>query len=664
MFSLFSPFRLSSQAKIAATTEEDELKNREDYFDGNEDNEENATPYKPKSKSVEGNHNKLTPVIFWEPGAIDYRDPLTEQQLNAYSRDFKARNVSGSFFYEPKAGTVLPAGTHVLTVTFVPDKIHKYGSVTVTKDIVVNKIKPKLSWSFPYEEILLGTLLGEEHFNVTSELEGGSFVFSHYRGMFLQIGKHTITAEYEPSELYKCNFTRSYISVVFHVVGTYVPIVWRIPFSAESYSYFTKHIEDLADAATGNFVVASPPRAKTPVAMASGERTGSRHGLKRNRRKEQPDPSTPTAAAAAAAAAESPGASSAPASPSRAFSPECKVIATVLPNAKRNSAIFEGAPIIYPDPLPSWLFKAEAVFFNGETQESEHVEGRFEYDPPEGTRLPAGTYEIALTFYPQNIAKYRATTATRTVTVLKSPVALDWPAPVGMTEGAVLDEHALTCVCVQGLPGTFTYDPPAGAALAEGQHTLQVRFDPEDCANYHPGCTTTPFLVRPKRQVQINWAEPPDIVHPFPLSILQLNASSRGMYRGRFEYSPPAGTVLDAGTHMLSVTFYPELPTVAVKTVQVPIVVHQGLSRLIWNTPEPLRDGQGLYDDSLNCKCSNLRGGTYIYDPPKGTTLSTGTYRVFCKYIPDNPNYLETETYVNIQVLPKAVRVQSKYYVA
>ena len=409
--------------------------------------------------------------------------------------------------------------------------------------------------------------------------------------------------EYEPSEQHRANYSRGYASVTFEVVGVHVPIVWKIPFCADSYSHFTKHVVDMVEAST--LVVSTPP----PALPVREEVTLSR-GSQRKRKKQREEEDA-RAAAAAQAADEA----------AREFTADCAVVVTSLPSRRRSSAFTAGAPIIYPEPLPAWLFQAEAVFFNAEAQESVYVAGRFEYDPPEGAQLPAGDYNIQLTFYPDDISKYRVTTDSRKVSILKSPVPLEWPLNIGMTDGAILDDRSLNCTNLLNLPGKYTYTPGFGETLPEGRHMLSVRFDPDDSCNYHAASTSIPFQVRHKKIPNIFWAEPPDIVHPFPLSRLQLNVACRGggFYRGVFEYEPDFGTVLDAGVHTLKVTFYPELRTVAVVTASVPLVVHKGLSRLVWNTPEPLIDGQGLYDDVLTCKCTNLKGGKFVYDPPKGT---------------------------------------------
>ncbi len=62
----------------------------------------------------------LTPVITWaNPSPIGYGTALGGTQLNATAA-FGGSAVAGSFVYTPPAGTVLPVGTHTLSVLFTP----------------------------------------------------------------------------------------------------------------------------------------------------------------------------------------------------------------------------------------------------------------------------------------------------------------------------------------------------------------------------------------------------------------------------------------------------------------------------------------------------------------------------------------------------------------
>jgi hypothetical protein len=75
---------------------------------------------------------KATPILTWgTPADITYGTALSGAQLNA------SASVGGSYVYTPAGGTVLPAGTHTLSVIFTPSDSANYASITTTVDIDV-----------------------------------------------------------------------------------------------------------------------------------------------------------------------------------------------------------------------------------------------------------------------------------------------------------------------------------------------------------------------------------------------------------------------------------------------------------------------------------------------------------------------------------------------
>jgi hypothetical protein len=80
---------------------------------------------------------KATPTITWaNPAPITYGTALSSDQLNATA------SVPGTFVYTPVAGTVPPAGTDTLSVTFTPDSTNSvnYGPATSTVPITVGQV--------------------------------------------------------------------------------------------------------------------------------------------------------------------------------------------------------------------------------------------------------------------------------------------------------------------------------------------------------------------------------------------------------------------------------------------------------------------------------------------------------------------------------------------
>ena len=80
-----------------------------------------------------GSGTRITPTIAWAmPAPITNPTPLSATQLDATA------SVAGSFVYSPPAGTVLPAGTQTLSVTFTPTNASAYNQAQASVSITVN----------------------------------------------------------------------------------------------------------------------------------------------------------------------------------------------------------------------------------------------------------------------------------------------------------------------------------------------------------------------------------------------------------------------------------------------------------------------------------------------------------------------------------------------
>jgi sugar lactone lactonase YvrE len=126
------------------------------------------------------------------------------------------------------------------------------------------------------------------------------------------------------------------------------------------------------------------------------------------------------------------------------------------------------------------------------------------------------------------------------------------------------------------VPGAYVYTPPAGTVLTVGTHTLDVVFTPTNTSGY-TGATGSTTIVVTKATPILNWPTPAAIAVGTPLSGIQLDATAsfQGVsLPGTFTYTPPANTVLSAGTHTLSVLFTPTDTTdfnTATATVQIQV---------------------------------------------------------------------------------------------
>lgn len=141
----------------------------------------------------------------------------------------------------------------------------------------------------------------------------------------------------------------------------------------------------------------------------------------------------------------------------------------------------------------------------------------------------------------------------------KATPAITWPTPAAITSSTPLGAAQLNATA--NVAGAFAYTPAAGTMLSVGTQTLSVTFTPSNANAYNSATATVKITVNPASGTGANstpvitWAAPAAITNPAPLSATQLDATAN--VAGTFTYSPPAGTVLSAGTYTLATTFTP-----------------------------------------------------------------------------------------------------------
>ena len=121
-----------------------------------------STDYSTATAAVSITVNAATSNISWAaPAAINYGTALTAAQLNATS------TVAGTFSYSPAAGTVLKAGSQILSVTFTPTDSTDYSTATATVTLTVKQATPAITWTTP-SAIAYGTALSATQLDATS----------------------------------------------------------------------------------------------------------------------------------------------------------------------------------------------------------------------------------------------------------------------------------------------------------------------------------------------------------------------------------------------------------------------------------------------------------------------------------------------------------------
>jgi len=151
--------------------------------------------------------------------------------------------------------------------------------------------------------------------------------------------------------------------------------------------------------------------------------------------------------------------------------------------------------------------------------------------------------------------------------------------------------------------------------------------------------TTKPSLI--------TWNTPALIVYGTPLGDAQLNATAS--VPGVFTYTPPAGTVLHAGSQTLTVSFTPTDTTLPPTTWTVTLTVTQATPVVTWTPPAPIVYGTPLSSTQLRAR-ANVEG-TFTYDPPAGAVVGVGSQTLSATFTPaDAVDYTTVTRVVTLDV--------------
>jgi hypothetical protein len=197
-----------------------------------------CTPASPGAHTVTGTDGsatgtatlivKKTPTITWAtPKAITYPTALSSKQLNAKAKD-GSKSVAGTFSYSPVSGSVLPAGTNTLSVTFTPTDTANYAPTTATVSLVVLQATPTITWAKP-AVIPFGQGLSGTELNATGSV-AGTFTYDIPAGTVLSVGSHKVTATFHPTDsvnyksVQKVNTVKVTKATTTSVVGLTTPL--------------------------------------------------------------------------------------------------------------------------------------------------------------------------------------------------------------------------------------------------------------------------------------------------------------------------------------------------------------------------------------------------------------------------------------------------------
>lgn len=459
--------------------------------------------------------NQATPAITWAtPAAIAQGTALSSTQLDA-TASFNGSSVAGMYTYSPSAGTVLPAGTQTLNVTFTPTDATDYTTATGSVTIQVTQDTPTITWATP-AAIAYGTKLSSTQLDATASYNGnsvaGSFVYSPVAGTVLPAGTQTLTVTFTPTDT--TDYTTATGSVTIVVDQATPTITWPTP-SSIAYGTALSSVQlDATASVAGTFVYT--PAAGTVLTAGS-------HTLNVT--------FTPT--------------------DSTDYTTATASVTLVVGQATPTIVWPTPAAIAYGTALSGAQLDATASSSGGS------VAGTFTYSPAAGTVLTTGTHTLTVTFNPTDTTDYTAATGSVTINVTGDAPSITWTQPAAITYGTPLSASQLNATATYGnatVAGTYVYSPAAGTILPAGTQTLTVTFVPTDSTDYASATATTTIVVN-QAVPYISWLSPAPIDYGTPLSSTQLDATTS--IPGTFVYSPGAGTVLSTGIQNISVTFYP-----------------------------------------------------------------------------------------------------------
>ena len=549
---------------------------------------EDQANYTMAHASVQLQITKPVPEIRWPaPQAIVYGEPLSAQQLNATS------TVSGTFTYSIEEHTVLPAGDHLLAVSFTPTDSERYASAQSSVRLHVDKASPFVQWQ-PGSALTYGEPLSREQLNAIASV-AGSMVYTPAEGTVLPAGEHPMTCAFTPED--EANYSRAQATATITVNKATPSVVWKVP---EPIDYGT-------------------PLSKMQL-NAQVTVPGTLMYL-------------PGEGAVLGAGTHSPLVQFVPDDSQNYNRARASITLTV--NQAR-PAIRWDAPvsISYGTPLGKQQLNARAS-----------VPGIFSYSPEEGAVLAEGTHRLNAVFVPADAVNYQQSHASTSLQVTKAtPATIVWKNPEPITYGTALGAEQLNAEA--SVPGTFVYTPAAGEVPGAGQHMLHVQFMPDD-KNLPPSEADVQLKVAPARPA-IHWPQPEALLYGQALSARELNAAAN--VPGAFAYVPAIGEVLPAGVHQIKAIFTPrDKGNYAVEQATVSLKVARLTPHIQWNTPESVLYGTALSAEQLNAKASVP--GSFTYAPSAGTVLAEGTQTLTATFTPeDSANYISTQFSVQIQI--------------
>ena len=604
--------------------------------------------YRPTVFEVTLTVNQAVATLDWDdPADIEFGTPLSGTQLNA-TATFDGAPISGTFVYNPAAGTVLPSVgvDQPLSVTFTPDDTVNFSSAAATVFIDVTAANPNINWNNP-SDITFGTPLSATQLNAVVTDNGGNDItadgtltYNPAIGTVLNVGdSQSLMVTFEPdTAVLGNNYNTVSETVSINVLAATPVIQWDAldditfgqPLTADHLDAVAMDVDGGDMSSQGTFVYELGGNAvNVGTVLDAGENQSITVTF------------TPNA-------------------PADANYGEATASQTITVSQASSMLEWENPEAIeYGTMLGSGQLDATAA-----------VAGTFTYTLGDSSTaddavLPVGDGQtLNVSFVPDD-ANYLSESTSVTIDVSPATPTLDVIDPADITFGDLLDELDFDPIAdgVLGetdLAGTFTFSPSLDNPLPAGTQDITITFEP-DSDNYATTSATVTVEVA-KASPGLMWDAPDSIVFGTLLSDLQLNADAD--VEGTFTYDPPIDTLLQAGAgQVLTVDFVATgegAGNYEDESLSVTIDVEKADPAIAWDMPLDIAFGDQITSDQLNAEAKGVNGedlaGTYQYTPTFGTKPNAGDGQIlsvdFSPSLPaDKANYNDVTATVTINVV-------------
>ena len=233
--------------------------------------------------------------------------------------------------------------------------------------------------------------------------------------------------------------------------------------------------------------------------------------------------------------------------------------------------------------------------------------------------------------------------------------------PTGMVSfqdnGSLLGTALLSGTSV----ATFTTN-----TLAVGTYTITAVYNGDSSFNGNTGTLAGVLIItQPANQATptITWTNPAAITYGTALTGTQLDASAS--VPGTLVYTPPAGTVLSAGTQTLEVSFTPtDTTNYTDTTATAQVTVSPATPTITW-IPAAITYGTALSSTQLDATASV--SGAFVYNPLAGVVLAAGSHTLATTFTPtDTADYKTviqtTQLIVDPETLIVSANPETKVY--